>query len=188
MKTTLGILCLLFLYFLAPCQSTKDIRKNKIKSISIWQTPKENNSDSPVKESYEAFDKNGNTTLKVAYLADGSVDKKETTKYDKNQNKIEEFEYDGNNQVRSHKSYVYDKFQNKLEENEYAPSGELIKKTVFTYSHEGDKLSETVIDEKGAVLKKVEYRYNSHNLKVQKISTNKTKQVESVRKWGYEYY
>jgi hypothetical protein len=37
-------------------------------------------------------------------------------------------------------------------------------------------------------VKKAEYKYNTHTLKVQKIVTNKAKQLESVRKWGYEYY
>jgi hypothetical protein len=188
MKTILGMLCLLFAYLAAPCQSTKDIKKNKVKSLTIWQTPKDDGQEAPVKESFEAFDKNGNTIQKIEYKPDGSIDKKETARYDKNQNKVEEFTYDGSNQVTSHKTYLYDRFQNKIEENEFLPSGELGKKTNATFNAGGDKLSETVTDAKGNILKIVEYRYNTHNLKVQKITSNKAKQVESVRKWGYEYY
>ena len=188
MKSTLGILCLLFIYSLALCQSAKDVKKSKIKAITIWQSTKESGPESPIKESYEAFDRSGNTILKIAYKPDGSVDTKETARYDKNENKVEEFKYDGDSQVGSHKTWVYDKFQNKIEEDEFSPSGELNKKTTFTYTPAGDKLFETIMDANGNVLKKVEYRYNVRNLKVQRLTTNKVKQVESVKKWGYEYY
>jgi hypothetical protein len=188
MKSTLGIICLLLIYTLAPAQSAKDIKKNKVKSVTIWQSAKEGDPNTQVKESYEVFDKNGNTTLRIEYKPDGSVDKKETFRYDKNQNKVEEFEYEGDNIVRTHKMYLYDKFRNKAEEQEYSPTSELIKKTIFSYNTGGDKLTETVTDAKGGTLKKTEYKYNTHTLKVQKIVTNKAKQLESVRKWGYEYY
>ena len=188
MKTTLSIFCLLMLYVFAPGQSIKDIKKNKIKSITIWQSTKESGPDAPVKESFESFDKDGNSILKIEYKTDESVDNKVITRYDKYDNKVEEFTYEGENQVASHKTWVYDKFQNRTEEDEFTPSGELNKKTAYTYTPKGDKLTETVTDANGTVLKKVEYRYNTRDLKVQRLTSNKKKQLESVKKWGYEYY
>ena len=116
MKTTLGTLILLLLCNLAYCQSNKEIKLNKIKSITTFQNDKDESPSSAYKDAYEAYDKNGNTTLKIRYKKDGSVEKKETARFDKNQNKVEEFEYDGKNEVVTHKVFVYNAFQKKTEE------------------------------------------------------------------------
>ncbi|NVO19908.1 MAG: hypothetical protein HXX13_09415 [Bacteroidetes bacterium] len=188
MKTALGIVCLLCFYLIAPCQSDKDIKKNKIKSITTWQSTKESGPDNPLKESFETYDKEGNMTQQIEYKADGSVDKKEVSRFDKSGNKIEEIKYEGDNVISSRKTLKYDKFQNKIEEDEFSPSGILLKKTLILYQPTGEKLSETILDGTGLLLKKTEYRYNTRDLKVQKITTNKSRQLESVKKWGYEYY
>ena len=188
MKTILFLLILVGICKLAPCQSNKEIRFNKIKSVTTWQSEKGAGQSDVVKESYEVFDKDGNTTLKIKYKKDGTVDTKETTKYDKNQNKIEEFQYTGSDEIVSHKAYVYNAFGKKTEEREYTPTGEPSKETVFTYNPSGEKNAEIVTDSKGNLLKKVEYSYNAKNLKTQRTTSNKTKQVESVKKWSYEYY
>lgn len=187
MKKLLLLLPLLILGYYSFSQSDKEIKQNKIKTITTWQSEKENPSSS-YKESVETYDKFGILIQRIKYKKDGSVDSKETFKYDKFQNKIEEFEYDGNNAVVKHKVYVYNSFQKKTEEREYTPTGEISSRTVITYNPNGDKESETLIDSKGALVKQVEYKYNAKKLKTQRTSSNKAKQLESVKKWSYEYY
>lgn len=182
------LLCLLFSAFLVSAQSEKEIKQNKIKSITTWSTDNDEGNTSPRKEMYESFDKNGNTLIRIKYKKDGSVNSKETFKYDKNQNKTEEIEYDGENKVVSHKAYAYNSFQKKTEELEYNPAGGLVKKTTFTYTPSGEKATETVSDPKGGLIKQTEYKYSAKNLRIQKITTNKSKQVESTKKWAYEFY
>lgn len=188
MKTLTAILLLLLFSNLAHCQSNKEIKLNKIKSVTSWSNDKEDGTSTTYKDSYEAFDKNGNTILKLKYKKDGTVSGKETWKYDKNENKVEEFEYDGNNSIVSHKTSVYNALEKKTEERELSASGELIRKTSFTYTPAGEKATETVTDAKGNVLKKVEYSYNARDLKTQRSSSNKYKKLETLKKWAYEYY
>jgi hypothetical protein len=188
MKILAATLFLSFVVLLALGQSNKDIKSNKIKSIITWQNDKGDNSSEAYKDSYEVFDKYGNTTLKIRYKKDGSVSSKETCKYDKNQNKIEEFVYEDADKVLSHKVYVYNALHKKTEEREFSPAGELVRETMYTYNLEGEKSSETCTDPKGNLLKKVEYKYNSRSLKTQKSTTDKADKTESVKKWAYEYY
>lgn len=185
---------LLTMIFLAvPCfwvngQSAKDVKENKVKSVITWQSDKDENPVRIYKDSFEAFDKNGNTTLKINYNADGSTERKVSFRYDKNQNKTEEIVYKGDNEIVSHKVIVYNSLGKKTEERELSPSGELLKKTVFSYNASGEKSAETTTDAKGNLLKTTEYQYNSRKLKIQRITSNKAKVVESVKKWAYEYY
>ncbi|MFN8133700.1 MAG: hypothetical protein U0Z17_00145 [Bacteroidales bacterium] len=94
----------------------------------------------------------------------------------------------GDNEIVSHKVIVYNSLGKKTEERELSPSGELLKKTVFSYNASGEKSAETTTDAKGNLLKTTEYQYNSRKLKIQRITSNKAKVVESVKKWAYEYY
>lgn len=187
MKKLLLILPLLVLGYCSFSQSDKEIRQNKIKTITFWQSEKDNPS-STYKESVETYDKNGNLIQRIKYRKDGTVDSKETYKYDKYDNKIEEFEYDNNNAIVKHKVSVYNSFQKKTEEREYTPTGEISSRTVYTYNAAGDKESETLIDSKGAMVKQIEYKYNPKKLKIQRSTSNKAKQLESMKKWSYEYY
>lgn len=184
MKKTFFILALLSCTILVFSQNEKDIRVNKVKSITTWQ----DENGTSCKDTYEAFDKNGNTTMLIRYKKDGSVDSKETFRYDKSQNKVEEYEYNGSNAVVSHKQYTYNAFNKRTEEKELGPNGELIRKTTITYSPSGQKTGETITDSKGLLIKQVEYSYNTKKLRTQRITKNKQKQVESVKKWSYEYF
>jgi hypothetical protein len=187
MNTSLPPLILLLVTVFTYGQSAKEIKQNKIKSVTSWQTEEDNGKIVNYKETYEVYDKSGNATLKIRYKKDGSVDTKESYKFDKFQNKTEEILYEGEKMVSS-KVFVYDKFQNRTEEREMSPSGGLIKKTTITYTPFGEKSTETTTDSKGNILKKTEYKYNAKNLKIQKTTSNKAKQEESSKKWVYEFY
>lgn len=188
MKTLATFLFLTLLSILAHGQSAKEIKENKVKSVTIWQNDKDEIPLNTYKVSYETFDKQGNTLLKIKFDTDGSTDSKVSYRYDKNQNKTEEIEYNGDNEIVSHKLIVYNAFGKKTEERELSPSGDLLTKTVFSYNSSGDKSAETTMNAKGDILKTTEYQYNSRKLKTQRTTTNKTKQVESLKKWTYEYY
>ncbi len=188
MRKTLIFATLLLAGHIAFSQSGKEIKTNKIKSITTWQNDKDDSPAKVYKDTYEVFDKNGNTTTKIDYKKDGSIKSRQQFKFDKDNNKTEELEYDGNNVVITHKTYAYNAFGKRTEEKEFAPNGELTRKTTYTLNASGDKTAETVTDAKGAMLKKVEYTYNSRNLKTQRTTSNKAKQVELIKKWTYEYY
>lgn len=171
---------------MASGQSAKDIKANKIKSVTTWQKDQGDKPSEAHKDSYEVFDKYGKTTLKVIYEKDGSVKIKKTCRYDNNQNKIEDFDYAENGEVVLHKIYGYNAFQKKTEEKEYSSSGELVHKTSIAYNLAGDRTSETVNESKSYTVKKVEYKHNSRGLKTEKTTTGKTNQLEGVKKWTYE--
>jgi hypothetical protein len=188
MKNIIICFFLLFSGLLTFAQGSKEIKLNKIKSVTTWQSDTEEGSAELVKESYDEFDKNGNPVLEINYKKDGTVNHKKTTKYDRKQNKIEEIEYEGDFVIKSHKAYMYNSLGKKTDEREYNPSGALIQTTSFSYYPDGEKKSETTTDAKGTVLKLVEYKYNSRQLKIQKISQNKEKKSEAIKKWSYEYH
>ena len=188
MKIFVTTLFLTFLGLIAAGQSKKDIKANNIKSITVWQSDKIDNSTQTVKETYEEFDKHGNTTLKIKFSKTGSISSKETCRYDKNQNKIEDIKYDENGKITSHKVYVFNYLGRKTEEREFSSDGDIILETIFMYNLAGDKSSEVVTDAKGNLLKKTEYKYNSKNLKIQKVTIDKISKTDSIKKWAYEFY
>lgn len=146
----------------SPCQSRKEARENKIKSTTEWVTENVNGKDITRKESYEEFDKKGNSILKIDYKKDGTIDKKVSLSYN-NENK-------------------------KSNEIEYTPEGEIFKKTTFIYNSNGDKTSEIVYNKNGQILKKRIYKYNSKELKIENQTINNTGKIETVKKWAYDYY
>lgn len=169
-------------------QSKKDRKQNKIKSITDWDIVYENGKPVQYKASYEEFDKNGLTTMKIEYAQDGSVLTKVTAKYDGFQNKTEETELDVVKKKNTRKTYKYNAFKDKTEELEYNSSGVLLKKTAFSYNKDGSKASEIFMDGSGTVLKKTTYTYNPKKLKSGKQTISNTNVPESGKKWEYEYY
>ena len=169
-------------------QTKKEVKKNKIKSTTDWEIVYENGKANTYKSSYEEFDRNGHTTLKMEYGPAGEVLTKVTAKYDSYQNKIEETEFDASKKKNIRRTSKYNAFKDKTEELEYNSSGLLIKKTVFTYNTDGDKVTETIMDASGTVLKKITFTYNSRKLKSGKLTISNSNVPESGKKWEYEYY
>jgi len=169
-------------------QAKKEVKKNKIKSTTDWEIVYENGQSKTYKSSYEEFDKNGHTTMKVEYAPDGTILTKMTVKYDAYQNKTEETEFDFSKNKNIRKTYKYNAFKDRTEELEYNSSGVLFRKTLFTYNPDGNKTSEIMMDPSGTVLKKTTYTYNPKKLKSGKQTMNKSNYPESGKKWEYEYY
>lgn len=169
-------------------QNKKTAKANKIKAATVWQTDMENGKTTTYKDSYEEFDKNGNTVQEIEYKKDGSVKKKKTAVYDQFQNVIEETVYDAGKKTNYMKKYKYNAYNDVTEETEFEGSGALVRKTVFTYNNQGDVLTETVTDPAGKVIKKIVYQYAAKKLKSGKQTYNTDNTLVSTKKWSYEYY
>jgi hypothetical protein len=188
MKPSLILSLFIFFVLAAPCQSKKEVKKYKIRSATEWETINGEGNPLTYKSTYEEFDKNGRSILRVEYSMDGSILHKESAVYDVYGNKTEETEYDAAKKKNVRRTMKYNALKDKTEETEYNDSGSILKKTSFTYDSSGNKISEIVTDPSGAVLKKMTYTYNSKNLKTGKQTFIKSVVPESIKKWDYVYY
>ncbi|MEI6900219.1 MAG: hypothetical protein WCL00_10090, partial [Bacteroidota bacterium] len=169
----------------------KGEKKHKIKSATTLRTVYENGKPTTIKESFEVFDKNGNTIELTEFAKDGSVQRKETYSYDNNNNVTEEIIRDPRKNIDHKKTYRYSVIKDKtplVEESEFNASGSLVKKTAYTYNASGKKASETVTDGSGVVISKQLFIYNARNLKTFRQTINKSNMLENVKEWQYEYY
>jgi hypothetical protein len=188
MQRILIIATCLLMMISSPGQTKKEVKKNKIKSTTDWEIAYESGKANTYKSSYEEFDRNGHSTMKIEYAPDGAVLTKVTAKYDNYQNKIEETEFDLSKKKNSKKTYKYNAFKDKTEEFEYNSAGVIVKKTSFTYNADGNKASEIMMDAAGIVVKKTTFTYNSRKLKSGKQTISNSNVPESGKKWEYEYY
>lgn len=172
----------------APCQSKKDRKKSKVKACTESFSEMKDGKTSTYKISYEEYDKNGRTVLKLDYNPDGSVDKKETTMYDNYGNKIEETSRNLKKDKYTRKVSKYNAHNDKTEEVEYDKSGNVVKKTTYMYSGGGNKVMETITDGSGKQIEKSIYLYNSRNLKSEKQLYDKSNNLNSSKKWEYSFY
>lgn len=141
-------------------QSKEVISKFNVKSQTEIITEIVNGIESTFKDTYTAFDKNGNTVEEIKYSKDNSVKKRQTTEFNKDQNKTEEDEYDSN--------------------------GNLKKKHIYTYNSNGDKILEVTYDSSGKISKKEAYEYNDKGLKIVKKIYNGNDVLVEVHKFTYE--
>jgi hypothetical protein len=172
----------------APCQSKKDRKKSKIKACTESFSETKDGKTSTYKVSYEEFDKSGRSILKIDYLPDGSIEKKESTKYDSYGNKVEEMMQNLAKDKYSRKTSKYNAHNDKTEEVEYDASGNIVKKTSYMYSGGGNKVLETITDGSGKQIEKSIYLYNSRNLKSEKQLYDKSNNLDSSKKWDYLFY
>jgi hypothetical protein len=184
-RFVLMIACILVVFSLQA--GGKKEKKNKVKSTTVYMTVYKDQAPVKYRESYEEFDKDGNTLQKVEYGKDGSITHKETAKYDGSGNKTEETVFDPATGLDVRKVYRYDAFKKVTEETEYNAGGVLQKKTVTTYTLKGKKASETVTDSGGNPIKKILYTYNEHDMKSTKKTFRGTNTPESLKEWQYEY-
>ena len=107
MKNFIIILSYLLAAYTVLGQTKKEAKANKIKSTTVWQADNSNGTAVTYKESYEEFDKDGRTTMKVEYDKDGTIKRKETAKYYAFGNKTEETLYDLKDSKNEKKIYKY---------------------------------------------------------------------------------
>lgn len=143
-------------------QSKKEIKNNKIKSKTIEKTEQKDGQTYTYKDSYEEFDKNGNTILRIEYSKSGEIKKKSNYKFDSFGNLIEETKYDRKNGTT------------------------ITTKTKFDTN--GEKLEETEIDAGGNVLQKQVYKTDDKGLRIEGKEYNADDELRWVKKYTYETY
>ena len=172
-------------------QGKKDIKKNKIKSITELITVTDNNKTNSYKEQYTAFNKNGEIIEEIEFNKDGSIKKKATVKYDSNDNKTEETFFipaDLKQKKNCKIIYKYNANNDKMEENEFdSNTGKLIRKQVCSYNGKGERVTEETYDANNKLVKKNIYSYDSRGLKIEKKTFNKNNILESTKKYIYEF-
>lgn len=192
--------CLLLLFTMSGnclfSQSRKDLKNNRVKSITEMLTVTENGKPVTYKDQYSTYDKNGYITERTEYNRDGTVKRKETATYDKNGNKLEESlvekKKDGKDGKEGEskfmrKSYKYNANEDKIEEVEYDENGKVIKKLAMNYNTAGNKTLEVEYDTAGKIVKKILFTYNAGGLKVnRKEYVNEV--LEKEKKYEYQYY
>jgi len=198
---------LIFAFFLfsillssASAQSKKDIKKNKIKTITEFVSSTENGKEINRKVSYTVLNKNGKIIEETQYNIDGSIKKRETTKYDNSNNKIEEtsFIQKGNKikkpepenkaNINIKKSYKYNANNDKTEEDDTdILTGKLIEKQIISYTRRGEKEMEENYDSENKLVKKTTYAYNNKGLKVEKKTYKGIDLLEETKRYVYEY-
>ncbi len=199
-RTIRGNIALIFLCFLfiqaqwCFSQSSKKVKNFRIKSTTEWIILYNGNEKlEPRKDTYTAFDKEGNVIEKIEYNKDGSVKKKETSVFDSKGNLMEESSFEPKAEKESKEannkkiSYKYNASNDKTEENVYDTEGKLIKKILYTYNRNGDKSVELTMDANSKVLKKSIYTYDSKGLKLERKNYNGDNVLESVKKYDYAF-
>lgn len=189
-KIIILVLCIMSLHSAEAVAGNKE-KKHKVKSTSVMQTVYENGKGTTYKESYEEFDKNGNTTLYNEFAKDGTTIRKETYTYDKNNDLTEETLFVASTGKHSRKTHKYTLIRDKSREEEedtYNEAGTIVKKTTYTYTSSGKMASETVMDGAGKLMKKIIYNYNAKNMRNLKQTFTNSNTLEVTKEWQYEYY
>ncbi len=169
-------------------QSKKEIKNNKIKSTTIWETKYEEGKPVTYKSSYQEYDRDGHCILNIEYSPTKVVLRKQTARYDANKNKIEETEFDLLKKKNTRRTSKFNAFKDKTEEVEYDNSGVILQKITYSYDGDGNRVMETVFDPLGKIIRKSLFAYNGQNLKVTKETVSGTNTPISGKKWEYVLY
>lgn len=158
MKFFFSIILSTLVFCSVNAQSKKEVKDNKIKTVTEQVSATEGGKEVQYKDSYTTFDKNGNVTEQTEYNRDGSVKKKLVIKYDSFKNKVEELEYEG---------------------------AALKQKRLFTYNSNGDKTIEATFDGTGKLIKKETYEYNAKGLRTVKKVYNSANVLTETHTYTY---
>jgi hypothetical protein len=178
-------------------QSKKKLKELKVKTSTETVTLyKDGKQTSSYKSEYNVYDKDGNTTQKTEYNADGTVKRKETRKYS-GDNKIEEVtehpnDADNNSGDDAQKKYKkttwkYNSSGDKTEEAEYDAAGALVEKKTYVYNKNGDLQFEMEYDASGLLVKKTAYGYDTKGLKTEKKVYGANDVLEKSITYTYTY-
>lgn len=181
-------------------QSKKDIKENKIKSVTEFVTVSENGKEITYKASYIAFNKKGDVVEETEFTKNGTIKKRETKKYDINDNKTEEtlFELKEKKAPKTAPEKVeitnlktvlkYNAHNDKIEITELdATNSKLITRQLFFYNNKGEKDKEETYDAENRIIKKAVFYYNNKGLKTEKKNFNENNILEVTKKYVYEF-
>ena len=175
MKNTIILIFILLIGLQAPCQTKKERKRNKVKATTEWETSVIKGETKTYKTTYEEFDRDGHSTLKIDYAPDGSITYKTTATYNSFGSKTAETELDPVNNINLMRTYRYNAQKDRTEESEFNSTGEFKGKTVYTYDASGNRTSETETDATGNMVRKTTFTYNSKNLKTERTTTSAAK-------------
>ncbi|MEI6696666.1 MAG: hypothetical protein WCO13_11415 [Bacteroidota bacterium] len=148
---------LLCIYSSVFAQSKKEIRENKIKTETIFNT--KTTDDKEVKDTYTVYDNNGNVIEKTDYNKDGVIKTTEKHIFSANKNKIEETLYDAIGKLISKTSFVYNSSDEKIGEIDYDGNGNILKQSYTTYDARGFKIEKKIFDGNKKLISVKKYVY-----------------------------
>lgn len=196
--STCLFLCLFLNYSFG--QSKKDVKENKIKSVTEFVTFTENGKEITYKASYIAFNKKGEVIEETEFTKNGTIKKRETKKYDVNDNKTEEtfFELKEKKTPKPAPEKVeitnirtvfkYNAHNDKIEIIELdVTNSKLITKQLFFYNNKGEKDKEETYNAENKIIKKATFFYNNKGLKTEKKNFNENNILELTKKYVYEF-
>ncbi len=193
-------------------QGKKELRLNRVKSISELVTVTDEGKEITYKDSYTLYGKNGKVIEKTDFNPDGGIKNKETEKYDRNDNVVEETTYAENGSKKkgkknngykeddpndiptltpeknSRKIFKFDSDNNKTEETEYDANGNQVKKITYTYTVNGAKSNEIHLNANNKQDHRFVYFYNGKGLRVKKETYDGENKLSAVKIYTYEFY
>ncbi|MGZ4034897.1 MAG: hypothetical protein ACXVPU_01555 [Bacteroidia bacterium] len=184
-------------------QNKKEIKKNKIKSITEYTSVTENGKEVVYKDYYYMYDKDGKSVEETEFAKNGSIQKKQSTKYDKNDNKVEETNFHNRELKNSEEKSITEPKQNintrttnkynanndKTEEDTFDVStGKLLNKQMISYNAKGEKILEEFYDGDDKLIKKTTFVYDNKGLKTEKKIFNAENVLQTTKKYVYEFY
>lgn len=190
---------IIFISICSSAQSKKEVKANKIKSVTEYTTETIAGKEVTYKSQYSAFDKGGNTIEKTDFLPDGSVQKKVTAKFDGKGNKLEENEAilkedkkpenPKKGDIKNTKTTAkYNSNNNKIEEVVTdAVSGKQIKKTQTSYNSNGDKTIEVGFDGENKLLQKEVFSYDKKGLRIEHKTYDGSNNLTEGKKFVYAF-
>lgn len=136
-------------------QSKKDIKKNKIASVTVSEIT----AGKTISDSKTIYDSNGEVIEKSEYTKEGAL--KKTMKYKLNNlgDVVEEEEYDEKNSLKEKTLIKYNALGDKKEEMVYDGSNKLIKKHMYVYDAKGLKTERKTFDPSGKLISTKKFVY-----------------------------
>lgn len=139
-------------------QSKKDIKKNKVKSLTETIISYENGKEIIHNDLIRKFDKNGQVIEETNFDKNGKIKTKTISKFNNLEDKVEETVLDGNNRQISREVYKYDAEDEKSEEWHYNEKNEFESKSVYVVKN-GLKIERKTYDSKGKLIQLKKYIY-----------------------------
>ncbi|MGX7689077.1 hypothetical protein ACWA1C_18075 [Flectobacillus roseus] len=145
--------------YLSYGQSKKEVKKNKIKTVTELITDYVGGKEVTRNDSYKKFNKQGEVTEEIEYDKTGKLKRKVLSRYNEFDDKVEETVVDVNNHQVEREVYKYDSFKEKSEVLHYNERNELDSRSVYIINGNGLKTEKKTYDAKGKLIQIKKYLY-----------------------------
>ncbi|NBA75177.1 hypothetical protein GOQ04_06440 [Emticicia sp. ODNR4P] len=145
--------------YLSYGQSKKEVKKNKIKTVTELITDYVGGKEVTRNDSYKKFNKQGEVTEEIEYDKTGKLKRKVLSRYNEFDDKVEETIVDVNNHQVEREVYKYDSFKEKSEVLHYNERNELDSRSVYIINGNGLKTEKKTYDAKGKLIQIKKYLY-----------------------------